>query len=113
MRALSIQFLPTNASEREMRDAVEVVRQLARTSTFVEKVEESRGFDEQPYHNFNFVTNDAVGLWGQIKAGLGLDAKTRSEIAKAMIVVCEGSDGWNNYLLLHHHDPAETIDELR
>jgi hypothetical protein len=28
-------------------------------------------------------------------------------MSKATIVVCEGDDGWEDYLLLHHLDPED------
>ena len=34
-------------------------------------------------------------------------------LAAAAIIVCEGEHGWDDYLLLHHFDPAEPLDTMR
>lgn len=42
--------------------------------------------------------------------------RTRLEeagLTAGAIVVCEGPHGWHDYLLLHHFDPAQTLDTLR
>jgi hypothetical protein len=33
-------------------------------------------------------------------------------LAQAAIVVCEGELGWDDYLLLHHFNSDEELDEL-
>ena len=34
------------------------------------------------------------------------------ELSRCVIASCEGTNGWDNYLLLHHYDKSETIDAL-
>jgi hypothetical protein len=65
------------------------------------------GEDNGPYINIAFEATDPAGLWAAIRGQLLADP----ELAGATIVVCEGEHGWHDYLLLHHFDPTEPLDE--
>ncbi len=60
--------------------------------------------------NVNFRTPDLTGLWHAIQGELGLAEVSKPPIADALIVVCEGQYGWDDYRLLHHFDDFETLD---
>ena len=60
------------------------------------------------YVNVDFRTEDILSLWGSVQKVL----KSTNGMAKAAIVVCEGENGWDDYLLLHHFNPDETLDVL-
>jgi hypothetical protein len=71
-------------------------------------VSRETGLDEGvAYANALLATDDLSAVWSSVAAqlrSLGLE--------RAAIVVCEGEQGWDDYLLLHHHDPAEPVDRL-
>jgi hypothetical protein len=71
-------------------------------------IEVTEGFDTGAYTNFVIETDNVAALWNNIKIKLhsipGFDNTT--------IVTCEGTYGWDDYLLLHHFDPEEPLDEL-
>jgi hypothetical protein len=69
----------------------------------------NHGEDDGRYVNIGFESADLPGLWAAICDQLRADP----ELARAAIVVCHGKHGWDDYLLLHHFDPAEPLDELR
>ncbi len=60
--------------------------------------------------NVNFRTPDITGLWRAIQARLGLGEGSKPPIANALIVVCEGQYGWDDYLILHHYEEFDTPD---
>ena len=66
------------------------------------------GDDGGAYININLKSSDPVALWHTIQQLL----KQNASLANACIIVCEGDDGWNDYLLLHHYDRTEALDEL-
>jgi hypothetical protein len=67
------------------------------------------GEDDGRYENFMFQAaspKDAAS-----KAQTVLDSPEIGRAARAScIVTCEGENGWDDYLLLHHYDPTEKPD---
>jgi hypothetical protein len=59
------------------------------------------------YVTMNFAIEDVSLLWNLVKTQLDV-----RNLRSAAIVTCEGSNGWDDYLLLHSFDPDEEIDEL-
>ncbi|MBI1424123.1 MAG: hypothetical protein GC149_11695 [Gammaproteobacteria bacterium] len=64
--------------------------------------------DNGQYINFILKSDNLKELWLKIKS-LYL---TKPNLASASIITCEGSEGWNNYMLLHHFDKSEELNEL-
>ena len=58
----------------------------------------------------NFRTLDLPRLWQAIQESLGFADGWKPPIARALIVVCEGNYGWDDYLLLHHFDDCAIQD---
>jgi hypothetical protein len=56
----------------------------------------------------DFEAEDAVELWMAVRAEL----RAVPGLAAAAIVCCQGAQGWDDYLLLHHFDPTEPLDRL-
>ena len=59
------------------------------------------------YVTMNFAIEDVFLLWDLVKTQLDV-----RNLRSAAIVTCEGSNGWDDYLLLHSFDPDEKIDEI-
>jgi hypothetical protein len=68
----------------------------------------SRGNDKGEYVNLYFATDDLKSLWESVRHTLS----AAPGLANATIVACEGENGWDDYLLLHHFDPSEALDGL-
>ena len=66
------------------------------------------GNDSGEFINLNIKTNNIKELWVKIKKYL----LEHNEVANSAIVTCEGSQGWENYLLLHHFDSNEKLNEI-
>jgi len=87
---------------------------LAKVKTLIENSEgkieniENGIKDNISFSTFNVQVIDGVSFWNKIKPKIYLD----SSIDNSLIVVAEGKDGWNNYLLLHHYEEGQSIDRL-
>ena len=82
------------------------------TEAGINRVGFTDGEDKGRWIGFNYWTDTLGQAWPLIREkGLG-DPSIGALLAKATIVVCEGDDGWNDYLLLHHFDPDEPLDRL-
>ncbi len=102
MKCISIQLQP-DIDPTLNKEAVLAV--LTDAGLMAEIVE---GEDEGRFINLNVNTDDVKLTWQQIKKPL----LQIPYIQTACIIVCEGNHGWNDFLLLHHYDPAEVLDEL-
>lgn len=69
----------------------------------------TEGDDSGKYININIKTNNIKELWVKIKEYL----QEHNDFANSTIVTCEGSQGWDNYLLLHHFDSKEKLNEIQ
>lgn len=70
------------------------------------------GEDEGSYIDLMFETTELQTLWRLLQNTLYKDAKIGEDLSKASIAVCEGADGWNNYLLLFHYDLSQKLDSF-
>jgi hypothetical protein len=68
----------------------------------------SRGVDDGPYINVDYRPADVRALWAAVREQVRADPA----LASSAIVCCEGERGWDDYLLLHHYDPAERLDDV-
>jgi hypothetical protein len=71
----------------------------------------SQGLDDVPYVNYDFVASDVQRLWRVLQNQVMEDSTVSGALSKAAVVVCEGEQGWNDYLLLHHYDRREALDD--
>jgi len=109
MKTLTVQIQEGLATAREAEHAVRQLLSLA-----VEKLPEGRAVavPGEGCINVNFRTLDLPRLWQAIQERLGLGGGEKPPIARALIVICEGEYGWDDYLLLHHFDEYEIPDAL-
>ena len=112
LKALSIQVQPELAPDLNVADLKRILETLVATSPLVTQQQFDEGFDKGPYFNFTFGTDDLKGLWALIQLTVFADDALAQSMAKASIVVCEGSDGWNDYLQLFHFDPTVPRDSV-
>src|SRR5687767_7251959 len=71
-------------------------------------VKEEFGNDDGTYLNIFTSAEHPSDFWDRINQKLD----TNNEITRSLIAVCEGSNGWDDYLLLRHCDRDQTIDPL-
>jgi len=112
VKTLSIQIQTDLTSESDVRAALDALKPIANDVSLIRRVQETEATTENNYINVNFETSDAQRLWVVLQSVLHLNTEPKPTIASALIVVCEGSHGWNDYLLLHHYDKSQSVDEF-
>src|SRR5690348_16122875 len=105
MRTVCVQFLP----DRVSADAAGV-RHALRTALPHAKV--AAGEDDGRYENIMFDVESPEVALSTIQAVLSSPSVGPAARA-SMIVICHGERGWDDYLLLHHYDPAVKVDPPR
>jgi hypothetical protein len=103
MTAINVQIQP------ERSPAMDIPAAIAGLSSLDASARVTEGVDDGPYINIDFTPADATVLWGDINSRLTAEP----ELARAAIVACEGRNGWDDYLLLHHYDRTLILDEMR
>jgi hypothetical protein len=103
MRALKVQIQPDRSP------ALNLAAAIARLVNLDPSTRTSEGFDDGRYINIYFEPDDTLVLWHAIRRQLDTD----SRLAQATMVVCQGENGWDDYLLLHHYDRTLILDELK
>lgn len=107
MRCLSIQIPPEFVAEFDQTEFLARVRVLGR-SPEIDRFRE-QGKD---HLSFNFFTEMPALLWRDLQTSLYRDAIYGPAISAVSIAVCEGAEENDDYLVLHHFDPAEKRDAL-
>ena len=69
-------------------------------------LEVNQGDDHGPYIDILINSNNLEGDWQKVKKAL----IEKKPYAEASIVTCEGNDGWDDYLLLHHFNDETELD---
>ncbi len=102
MRYLSIQIQPNLVSSINSDGIIFFLEREGHTPEIL------KGYDSGEFINLNIKTNNVKKLWVKIEKYL----KKHSEFCNSTIITCEGSQGWDNYFLLHHFDSREKLDEI-
>jgi len=102
MKYISIQIQPDRDESANKDEAISILT----SAGFTPEIQE--GEDDGKYINLNIKSDNLKDTWAKIKDSL----INLSQYSKSSIVVCEGSEGWDNYLLLHHYDSSQTTDEI-
>jgi hypothetical protein len=102
MRSACIQYQPDRAAPDEAR-----VRQALRTA--LPDAEIVLGDDHGRYENITFFAESPEAALSRVRAVFDSPSVGRAARASC-IVACQGEHGWDDYLLLHHYDPAERLD---
>jgi hypothetical protein len=106
MKALHIHLQPERSPELDVTAAITLLRLVGELAGTRAQVTE--GVDGERYINLDFAPEDTAGLWASVREEL----RNVPGLADAAIVCCEGEHGWDDYLLLHHFDKTEPLDEL-
>src|SRR5262245_3440250 len=108
MKSLQIQIHPKRRPDWDADETLEAFRFLAKEAALSVRVRITNKNGRNPYINAQFWTADLRRLWQLLKKEIRRNADLRA----ACIAVCQGNDGWSDYLLLHHYDPNEPLDRL-
>ncbi|MEZ5485092.1 MAG: hypothetical protein R3F01_08040 [Lysobacteraceae bacterium] len=69
----------------------------------------SEGYDNGPFYNFTFGTEDPASLWLLIQNNIYLAPQHQTHMAVASMAMCSGKDGWQEYVQLHHWSPEVPV----
>jgi hypothetical protein len=113
MRTLCVQLQPNRAKALSPRSVTQFMVLVAERLAHVRQFSFDRGKDRGAYINYCFKSRSPGRVWKVLKArAFGTD-RFGSLLRRASIVTCEGSRGWDNYLLLQHFDSKVPLDQLR
>ncbi|HEX6590557.1 MAG TPA: hypothetical protein VF050_00990 [Moraxellaceae bacterium] len=110
MKSLTVQLQPDLAPGLDIPLTRSAIEAVAKTDIVVSH-SFSAGEDGGPYLNFTFCTFNPRALWLQLSQSLYPDNAWGENLKNSTIVACEGSRGWDNYLLLHHFDRSVALDD--
>jgi len=112
MKTLIVQMQPDLVSGLDAAALTRELEQFGASSPNGSHQATERGNDDGQYINIVFSTDDLTTLWREVKAAFLEGHPSREGFARLSIITCEGSAGWDDYLLLHHFDESETLDLL-
>ena len=100
MKSLVAQIQPARALHLDVEATVGLLTANG------EEVTVNHGSDSGPFVNITFKTVNLSDLWPRLEQLI----RSTPQLSTAAIVTCEGEQGWDDYLLLHHFDSEEPLD---
>lgn len=115
MRTLSVQFQPERSPKLSPTRVLALFAESVASDPAVLRFEVHKGNDRGPYVNYHFVgQNRALArIWALVKRRALQHRSLGVALRRGTMVTCQGSRGWDNYLLLHHFNPKVPLDLLR
>lgn len=107
MQSISIQIQPEFLNAFDRAEFLTQVRAVGRTPEIDEFTEKGK-----TYLNYNFFTEFPKNLWRDLQAALYQHAEYSAVISPISIAICEDENHPQGYLMLHHFDSAEKVDQL-
>ena len=111
MRSLSIQIQPSLSAGMDMSEVLAAFQAIADTSAFVKHHAFDNGDGQGPYFNFTFGTTDAKRFWQIVRERFYISGEIANHMRQSSMAMCSSEAGWDDYLLLHHYDPAVDLDD--
>jgi hypothetical protein len=106
MAKICIQVQPHRSPELSVKEIRSALESIGATPRLVQRHWVEEGEENGPFFNFTFETPDLGELWRLIEDEIFFGPLWGRLARKASIVTCEGKEGWDDYLILHHYDPA-------
>jgi hypothetical protein len=108
---LCIQVHPDLAPELNLARLKEECEVIARRTDGVRGIDFTEGNDGGPYLNIIFATERPRLSWRNLKATLLESSEFGNDLSASCMCVCTGENGWEDYLMLYHFDPATPLVE--
>lgn len=109
MTDLCLQIQPGRTHGIDPAEVGRVAESLGAASGLVSRFAIVSG---EGWTNLMFATQQPAILWGLLWRELFGRAAFAERLRECSMAVCEGSHGWDDYLLLHHFDRALPLDQL-
>ena len=115
MRSLAVQFQPGRATSTKVASVVSLMTRIAGSNVSLLGFAYRKGNDRGSYVNFQFEVPAAklAQTLASIVAGALGHRVLGPSLRRSCIVTCEGTRGWDNYLLLYHFNQKLKLDTLR
>jgi hypothetical protein len=113
VRSLSIQVHPNRSADMNMTEVLAAFQAIADTTELVKHHAFNNGDDQGSYFNFTFGTSDAKRLWQVVRERFYDSGEISNHMRQSSMAMCSSEAGWDNYLLLHHYDPAVDLDDAQ
>ena len=113
MRAVCVQFQPHRAKALSVRTVTQLMVRIAEAMTDIRQFSFDRGSVRGPYINYCFKSRSPARVWKALNTRAFSNGRVGVLVRRSSIVTCQGSRGWDNYLLLHHYDGKVALDRLR
>ena len=111
-RTLHIQIQPGLVESLDVVGLRRALQTLATNNPIVTDHRFGNGNDNGEYYNFDFDTPRPAELWDQIRKTVFADAAFSDAFTQGSMAICTGQNGWDDYLLIHHWDASEDLDEV-
>ena len=112
MKSLCIQIQPDRSDSLRLEKVYELGKAIASDNELVSRFEIVEGEDEAPYANLMFESANIQSLWQRIQVAIYGNDEVKKGMREASMALCEGEDGWNDYLLLFHFDPIQELESF-
>jgi hypothetical protein len=111
-RTLHIQVQPDLAGSLDTIRLRKEFEAIATENPLVAAHRFRNGTDDGDYYNFDFDTPRPSALWEQIRSTIYEAPAFGESVRLSSMAICTGHNGWEDYLLIHHWDPGEDLDEV-
>lgn len=111
-RILSIQLNPEKAPGINVAEFLQRFEDYTGETEYITSYCIEQGKDHGAYINILFKSDDVKKLWAEIKSRFYGIQQQGQLLSAATVVTCQGSRGWDDYLLLHSSDRGEKLDSL-
>jgi|GEM_PF-1997126 len=113
MKIIAIQFHPNRVPELKMKQVVEFFRSLAYKSKKIDDIRVVYGLSRRKkYVDIYYKTKNLKDAWSEIKEKMLNQKEQGSSLRRGLIIVCEGTYSWDDYLLLYHFDKKQKLDSF-
>ena len=106
-----MQVHPTLAPGLEMDRLAQAAEKAARSTEGIRGFEVVSGEDEGAFVNIVMASEDPILSWQRLRPALLESPEFGAALKAASLWLCTGEEGWDDYLLLYHYDPAMEVDE--
>lgn len=109
MTEFCIQVQPDRCRQLDLAALRAACEAMARDAVLVRRFAIVEGDEEGRTINLMFETDVPATLWSLLGDRLYESRELGVPLKAASMVMCQGADGWNDYQLLFHFDPAVPV----
>lgn len=112
MTTFCIQVQPDRAPALDMDRVRSLCRLVTSRRALAERHSIVDGTGKDQHVTLIFETGQPQEFWALLQAVFYEDIKVGRDMVQASLALCEGDQGWDDCLVLHHFDPEVQTDRL-